>query len=307
MHPRIDHLDWNHLKAFLETAEAGTLSAAARRLGVSQPTLGRQVAAIERRLGVTLFERIGRSMSLTGTGVALLEHARAMGAAAEDLHRSATGRAQAVDGPVSVSATEVVGAFLLPPVLERLRREAPGIVVEVVLTDAISDLRRREADIAIRHLRPDQPDLIGRRIRDAPAGFYAAEAWVRRHGRPRTAADAAGLEFVGSDRSPAYADTLRALGLPIDAARFSCHAGSTLMHWLLVRQGLGIGVTMDEIARITPGVVRVLDAVPGPSVPIWLVTHRELRTSRRIRVVFDVLAEALAGDGAPAEAAGPVR
>ena len=299
MHARMDRSDWNHLRAFLETAEAGSLSAAARRLGVSQPTLSRRVAALERRLGVTLFERVGRSMAITDTGLALLDHARAMGAAAVDLDLAATGRAQDVDGTVSVSATEVVGAFLLPPVIARLRREAPGIVVEIVLTDAISDLRRREADIAVRHLSPDQPDLIGRRIRDARAGFYASTEWVRRHGHPRTAADAAGLAFVGSDRSPAYLATLRGLGLPVEPGQFSCRAGSTLMHWLLVRQGLGIGPMMDEIARITPDVVRVLDAVPTIEFPIWLVTHRELRTARRIRVVFDALAEALAEGGSP--------
>lgn len=296
MHPRMDPPDWNLLKAFLETAETGSLSAAARRLGLSQPTLSRQVAALEARLGVTLFERVGRSMAITGTGLALLEHARAMGAAAEDLHLAATGRAQAVDGTVSVSATEVVGACLLPPVLARLRREAPGIVVEVVLTDALSDLRRREADIAIRHLRPDPPDLIGRWVRDARAGFYASSSWVRRHGHPRTAAQAARHAFVGSDRSGRYLEYLRGLGLPVDADRFSCHAQSTMMHWVLVQQGLGIGPMMDEIARITPGVVRVLDDVPPVRFPIWLVTHRELRTSRPIRLVFDALADAL-GEG----------
>ena len=107
MHWCMDHLDWNQLKAFLETAETGSLSAAARKLGLTQPTLSRQVAAIERQLGVTLFERVGKAMVLSGTGLALLDPARVMGAAAEDLRMAATGQSQAVDGVVCISASEV--------------------------------------------------------------------------------------------------------------------------------------------------------------------------------------------------------
>lgn len=153
MHQRMDQLDWNHLKAFLETAETGSLSAAARKLGLTQPTLSRQVAAIERQLGVTLFERVGKAMVPTRTGLALLDHARVMGSAADELRLAASGQSEAVDGVVSISATEPVAAYLLPGVLARLRQQAPGIVIEVVTSDALSDLQRREADIAVRHVR----------------------------------------------------------------------------------------------------------------------------------------------------------
>lgn len=293
MQMRMDQPDWNQLKAFLETAETGSLSAAARKLGLTQPTLSRQVAAIERQLGVTLFERAGKAMVLTGTGLALLEHARVMGAAAEDLTLAATGQSQAVDGVVTISASEAVAAHLLPGVLARLRQQAPGIVIDLVASDALSDLRRREADIAVRHVRPDQPDLIGRFIRDASAGFYASTAWVQRHGHPRTAAQAVQQAFVGSDRAGRYLGYLQQHGLPLEVGNFSCYAENSSAHWALVRQGLGIGAMMDDIARGAPDVVRVLDDVPPVVFPIWLVTHRELRTARRIRVVFDLLAAAL--------------
>mgnify|MGYP006171458711 CR=1 FL=1 len=158
----MDNLDWNQLKAFLETAETGSLSAAARKLGLTQPTLSRQVAAIEQRMGVTLFERVGKSMALTPTGLDLLEHARAMGVAAEALVLAATGRSQAVGGVVSVSATDVVAAILLPPLVRQLRDQEPGIAIEVISSNALSDLLRREADIAIRHVKPEQPELIAR-------------------------------------------------------------------------------------------------------------------------------------------------
>lgn len=294
MQPRMDQPDWNQLLAFLETAETGSLSAAARKLGLTQPTLSRQVAAIERQLGVTLFERVGKAMVLTATGLALLEHARVMGAAAADLTLAATGQSQAVDGVVTISASEALAAHLLPGVVLRLREQAPGIVIDLVASDTLSDLRRREADIAVRHLRPDQPELIGRFLRDAQAGFYASTAWVQQHGHPRTAAQAARHTFVGSDRSGRYLGHLRQHGLPLEVANFSCYAENTMASWALVRAGLGIGAMMVDIAQAVPDVVRVLDEVPPVQFPIWLVTHRELRTARRIRLVFDLLADALA-------------
>lgn len=295
----MNQLDWNQLRAFLETADTGSLSAAARKLGLTQPTLSRQVAAIEHSMGVTLFERVGKTMALTPTGLDLLEHARAMGSAAEALSLAATGRSQAVDGVVSVSASDMVAASLLPPLVRRLREREPGIAIEVIATNALSDLQRREADIAIRHVKPEQPDLIARLIREATASFYASEDWVSIHGHPRTGEEAAQLPFVGSDHSGQYLGYLRQHGLPLTEANFSCYAEHSVAHWSLVREGLGIGAMLDEIARDTPGVVRVLDDVPPVRFPVWLVTHRELRTSRRIRVVFEALAQGLATDGEP--------
>ena len=290
----MNNLDWNQLKAFLETAETGSLSAAARKLGLTQPTLSRQVAAIEQSMGVTLFERVGKSMVLTPTGLDLLEHARAMGAAAEALSLAASGSSQAVRGVVSVSATDVVATTLLPPMVKKLHDQEPGITIDVIPSNALSDLLRREADIAIRHVKPEQPDLIARLVREASAHFYASESWVNAHGHPRSAEDAARLSFVGSDRSGQYLGYLRTHGLPLSEANFSCYADHSVAHWALVRQGMGIGVMMEEIANATPGMVRVLDDLPPVRFPIWLVTHRELRTSKRIRMVFDALAQGLA-------------
>ena len=290
----MDNLDWNQLKAFLKTAETGSLSAAARKLGLTQPTLSRQVAAIEQRMGVTLFERVGKTMALTPTGLDLLEHARTMGAAAEALRLVASGRSQAVGGVVSVSATYGMAAHFLAPLVRQLREKEPTISIEVIASDSLSDLLRREADIAVRHVKPDQPDLIARLVREATAHFYASEDWVRIHGHPRRAEEAAHLPFVGADRSGHFLGFLRQQGLPLSEANFSCYADHSIAQWSLVRHGMGIGAMADEIARDTPGIVRVLDDVPPVRFPIWLVSHRELRTSRPIRVVFDALAQGLA-------------
>ena len=294
MHLRMDKVDWNQLRAFLETAETGSLSAAARKLGQSQPTLSRQVAALELALGVTLFERVGKTMALTTTGQELLGHARVMGAAAHELGLAATGRSEEVSGVVSVATSDAVAAYLMPKILLQIREAAPGIQVEVVASDGFSDLLRREADIAIRHVRPEQPELIGRLVRHSSACFYASESWVREHGLPRTAEEAVQHDFIGMDRAGHYLQHMRSKGLQLSSANFRSYADNSVTYWEMVRQGLGIGAIMEEIARETPGMVRVLEDVSPFQLPIWLVTHRELRTARRIRIVFDLLAEILA-------------
>lgn len=290
----MDKVDWNQLRAFLETAETGSLSAAARKLGQSQPTLSRQVAALELALGVTLFERVGKTMALTTTGQELLVHARVMGAAAHELGLAATGRSEEVEGVVSVATSDAVAAYLMPKILMQIREAAPGIQVEVVASDGFSDLLRREADIAIRHVRPEQPELIGRLVRHSSACFYASESWVREHGLPRTAEEAVQHDFIGMDRAGHYLQHMRSKGLQLSSANFRSYADNSVTYWEMVRQGLGIGAIMEEIARETPGMVRVLEDVAPFQLPIWLVTHRELRTARRIRIVFDLLAEILA-------------
>ena len=290
----MDKVDWNQLRAFLETAETGSLSAAARKLGQSQPTLSRQVAALELALGVTLFERVGKTMALTTTGQELLGHARVMGAAAHELGLAAAGRSEEVEGVVSVATSDAVAAYLMPKILLQIRQAAPGIQVEVVASDGFSDLLRREADIAIRHVRPEQPELIGRLVRQSSACFYASESWVREHGLPRTAEEAVQHDFIGMDRAGHYLQHMRSKGLQLSSANFRSYADNSVTYWEMVRQGLGIGAIMEEIARETPGMVRVLEDVSPFQLPIWLVTHRELRTARRIRIVFDLLAEILA-------------
>ncbi|MEM7497923.1 MAG: LysR family transcriptional regulator [Pseudomonadota bacterium] len=296
--------DWNQTKAFLTTAETGSLSAAARRLGLSQPTLSRQVAALEEALGVTLFERLGRSLALTGAGRELLEHARAMGAAADRFSLTATGQAQDVEGLVRITASEGTAICHVPAILERLKRLAPGIVVEVVASNEIRDLQRREADIAIRHQRPEQPELITRRMPETTAHLYAATRWLDIAGRPGSLDALAEMPFVGIAEPAPLAERLNAIGLPVRAENIRFYSASGPVYWAMVRQGLGIGIMSREIAALAPEVEQVLPGLPPIPIPVWLVTHRELRTSRRIRLVFDLLAEALAPDAASKNGAG---
>lgn len=289
--------DWNRLRAFLVTAEEGSLSAAARALGLAQPTLGRQVAALEEELGVALFERVGRSLSLTRSGLELLEHARAMGEAAGRVSLVASGRVEAVEGEVTVTASDVISAWLLPPVLERLRQAAPGLSLEIVATNSLRDIRRREADIAIRHVEPQDGELIARRMPDMQARLYASRDLIaRRGGPPHDAAALSAWPFVGFERSDRFRLALNALGLSLTQGSFPLASENGVVAWHYVRAGLGVGAMIEEVARLSPEVECVLPELPAIPVPVFLVTHRELRTSRRIRIVFDHITALLAGD-----------
>jgi DNA-binding transcriptional LysR family regulator len=286
--------DWNHLRAFLETVETGSLSAAARRLGLTQPTLGRQVSALEDALGVLLFERVGRSLSLTPAGRELLDSARSMGEAASRLSIIASGQSQSIEGLVRITASDIVAAYTLPAILKRLHAQAPGVQVEIIAANDIRDLMRREADIAIRHVQPDQPDLIARRCRGTTAHLYAATSYLDALGRPDTAADLAEATFIGYGQGDGLVAELNARGLPVTDRNFRWITGSVVAAWEMLRQGLGVGVMFREVAANVEGVEPVLPELPPFEVPIWLAVHRELHTSRRIRLVFDLLAEALA-------------
>jgi DNA-binding transcriptional LysR family regulator len=285
--------DWNHIRAFDATASAGSLSAAARRLGLTQPTLSRQVAALEAELGVLLFERVGRKLVLTQTGLELLDHVRAMGEAAQSVALAATGRVQAISGRVSISATDGYAAYILPGIVQRIRAEAPEITVAIISSNALSNLRHREADIAIRHVRPTEQELTGHHLGDTEARFYASRDWVTRNGLPRTPSDLAGPALLGIDDTEIYVGYLRAIGIPMAADAFRLVSENSVVIWEMVRRGLGVAAMLREIAERTPGIVQLLPDLQLITVPVWLVTHRELNTSRRIRVVHDILREEL--------------
>ena len=285
--------DWNQARAFLVTVEEGSLSAAARALGMAQPTLGRQVRALEEGLGVTLFERGGHGLVLTPSGEALVEHVRAMGEAATRVSLTASGRNERVEGTVVVSMTELAAAYVMPPILAELRAIHPGIEIEVVVSNALSDLRRREADIAIRAVRPTDADLVGRKIWTDRAHLYAANAYLDRAGDPKTPEALARLDHIGFRENGPYLQALNAYGVPVTEASFPLRCAEQLVQWRMIRQGLGVGVMVERIGDAEPTVRRAAPWLAPFEFDVWLVAHREVRTSRRVRIVFDHLAEAL--------------
>lgn len=288
--------DWNQVRAFLATVEEGSLSAAARRLGAAQPTIGRQIAALEAELGVALFERSGRSPVLTASGAQLVDHARAMADAATGLSLAALGQSTAIEGLVRITASDLMTVEVLPDALALLAERAPGVKIELIAANDLSDLIQREADIAVRHVRPMQSDLIAKLIRDETAQFYAATAYLERRGRPSTLEELAGHDFISFGDEDLLIRELNKLNLSLTSENFRHGSKNAFAAWALVRRGLGVAIMSDRLGGAAEEVEPVLPDMRPLSFPVWLVAHRELRSSRRIRVVWDVLEEVLSAD-----------
>ncbi len=286
--------DWNRARAFLVTAEEGSLSAAARALGMAQPTLGRQVDALEQELGVVLFERVGRGLTLTPSGLELLDHVRAMGEAAGRVSLTSFGQSQSIEGTICIAASETYAAMILPPIIDKLRLMEPGIKIEIVASNSPSDLRRREADIAIRNFRPTEPDLIAKKIRDVPARLYATPGYLKRIGNPKLPYDLRDADFISIDGTGMFLKGLNSIGLNLTERNLPILSENYLVMWAMVKQGVGIGILDGNIGDAELLVERVLPDLEPLMFPIWLVAHRDLATSRRIRMVFDLLATELA-------------
>ncbi|MHA1549155.1 MAG: LysR family transcriptional regulator [Alphaproteobacteria bacterium] len=292
-------LDWSHIQTFVAVAEHGSLSAAARRLGGSQPTMGRHIAALEAVLGVALFARTSAGLELTATGLDLLHDARGMATSANRLALVAEGRSTALSGTVRITASEIVATYTLPAILTALRREEPEIEIEVVASNATENLLQREADIAIRMYRPAQADVIARKVGDLEVGMFGAHAYIERRGAPRDLADFASHDVVGYDRDEQIIDGFREAGMLVDRHFFSFRCDNQVVAWNMVVAGFGVGFNQLEIGRAEPRVVRLLPEADLPTLPVWLAAHAELKTSARVRRVFDYLAEALSHASKP--------
>ncbi|MEH6552003.1 MAG: LysR family transcriptional regulator [Pseudomonadales bacterium] len=286
------NFDWNRTRAFLVTAEEGTLSAAAKALGMTQPTLSRQVAALEAELGITLFERVGQRLVLTGSGMGLLEHARSMGDAALLFSLSASGQSQRIEGSVVVSAGELDAAFRLPKIIAKLRREEPGIDIEVVVTNAPSDLKRREADIAIRNFHPQQNDLIAKKLGEEAIWLYGTQDYVA--GLPPSAdfSEHTNLQIIGFERSNAVYDLLNQQGWQLSNKNFQLVTSFQILQLGLCKEGAGLIFFPESMGDKDSSLIRAFDNMgPVMRLPVWLVCHQELRTSLRVRRVFDFIAD----------------
>ena len=288
--------DWNRARAFLVTAEEGSLAAAARSMGMTQPTLGRQVAALESEIGFDLFTRRGRGLELTPNGIKLLEHVRLMGDAANQFSLSASGKSDQIEGDVSITASELLSTFMLPSMIKALRQLEPGIEIEIHSTNEQRDINRREADIAVRSVRPTQPELIAKRRCSVQGHLYAAKSYLKQLGDPPTIDELNKAHFIDTENPDRLMELLNSQGLTLNKQNFPVISNSHMVQWELVKQGVAITVTLEEIGDNEPLVERVvISDLPLINIDLWLVTHNELRTNRRIRRVFDFLVSAFAG------------
>ncbi len=287
-------IDWSRLQSFASVAEHGSLSGAARATGASQPTLSRHIAALEDEIGVRLFDRTSEGLVLTAAGAEIYASAQAMTDAANQIGLIASGRSQEVKGSVRITASDTVASQVLPPMLAALRQAEPQISIELVASNETHNLLKREADIAVRMFRPTQNDVITRKVGELKLGFFASTDYLARRGRPTSVADAAAHDFIGFDKSDAMIEGFRQQGIPVDRSFFPFRTDALYVHLDLVRAGCGIGLLHVEAALDLEGVEPLLEDIPVPPLEFWLTAHAELRTSPRIRRVYDFLAERIA-------------
>lgn len=287
--------DWNLLRSFLCVFDSGSFSAASRRLNVSQPTLGRHITLLEEALGATLFERGREGATPTSDAEAIAAEARAIAESADAIATKAQGRAASVEGTVRITASEIVSTYLLPPLIAALLEKWPKIEIELAPSNEVQNLLRRDADIAIRMVRPAQLDLIARKVNEMAIGMFAHNDYIARRGVPREPNDLQGHIIIGYDRSDLILRGFREAGMKIDRHFFRFRCDDQVAAWEAVCLGVGAGFGPLFMAGQRSDLQRINLGFTIPPLPMWLVTHREMRTSALIRTVYDELAAALAG------------
>lgn len=289
----LKNLDWSLLRAFLSVAQTGSLSAAARQMGASQPTIGRHIQTMEAQLGVTLFQRHAKGFNLTQTGAELLPYAQAMEDAAQKLALIASGEQSDLAGTVRLTASVIVANYVLPPILADLRQQEPGITLELVASDRSDNLLFREADIAVRMYRPTQLDLTALHIGDLPIGAYAAATYLDRVAAPVDPSDLLTHDLVGFDRDDTILRAMRLGGLAVTDKSFVLRTDHPTVYWEFVRAGGGIGFGQVGIAERDPTLRRILPDLPIPPLELWLTAPVQTRHTPRMARVWDHLKSAL--------------
>jgi DNA-binding transcriptional LysR family regulator len=282
---------WDLYGAFLAVMQTGSLSGASRALGVAQPTVRRQIEALEEALGVALFTRAPNGLTPTDVAHTTLPHAEAIAASARALVRIATAPLDADRGTVRITCSEILGAEVLPKMLAPLLHAHPGLSIELVPNNRNEDLLRREADVAIRMIAPTQAGLVRKRAGTIALGFFATPQYLSKHGAPKSWAELTRSHaLIGPDRARAPLDALAAAGMPLSPRDLLLRTDSDLAALAAVRAGVGIGIAQCPLAT---GLVRVLPALRF-SLEAWVVTHEDLKNVRRVRLVVDHLTTELA-------------
>ena len=288
--------DWDDYRFFLAVSETGSLSAAARRLGVTQPTVGRRISDLERRLGARLFDRMSHGYELTAAGQRISELAARIEYTAFAIEQRVSGEDAQLNGRVSITTSEGLGICWLAPRLAKLRERYPDIDIELVLGIGALDLVRREADVALRIGNPGCEELVGRRVGDVHCGLYASDAYLARHGEPTTLDDLSHHTIIESVRELANLAQVRRLRDIAKAAKVGVRCNNITAQVVAARAGLGILALPNYMVGCAPGLRRVLACLFDSKLDLWLLTHRDLRQTARVRAVLDFLAAELRDD-----------
>lgn len=285
--------DWALWRSFAAVISEGSLSGAARSLGLSQPTVGRHVETLEADLGLSLFERGLTGLKPNPTALRLYEPIKAARAALAEAAILAAGAQDESGGTVRLTASTMISNYVLPDILATTRTLYPRIAIETVPSDSAENLLMREADIAVRMFRPTQLELVTRHLGDIPLVPVAHERYLARRGRPTSVAELWAHDILGFDRSDAIIAHARSMGFEITRDHFMVRSDDQTHLWELLKAGMGIGFAQQNLARRTPGLVILPIDLAIPPLPIWLTTHRELFTSHRIRAIYDAVADGL--------------
>lgn len=285
--------DWSLTQAFLATAESGSLSAAARQLGRSQPTVGRQIQALEEQLGVTLFQRAPRGLVLTEVGQKVLPFAQSLAEQAGRLSLAAESTSGTLEGTVRITASDIMATYVMPDLLRELMEAEPLIQIEVVASNDLQNLLTREADIAVRMTRPDQNDVISQKVGEVAFGLYGADSYIQKNGAPQSFEDLENHVMLGFDQSDMILRRVRDMGYEVEREAFRFRTDNQITYTNALRAGVGIGGCSHLLAKQFGGLTPVLPQMKLAPLPAYLVAHQELRTSARIRRVYDYLAKAL--------------
>lgn len=286
-------ISWDLIRTFEAVAKTGSLSAAARMLQLTQPTVGRHVDLLEEALNVALYVRSREGMRLTDKGEDLVVDAKEMLASAVGLERRATGLDEDLSGVVRISANEIFGVMVLPRIMPRFMDVNPDIDIELIVSNSVANLMQRDADVSVRMFRPTQNDLIARKITELPLGLFAHRDYLTAHPAPQKLRDLHEHRFIGFDRETSLIDVARSLGESFTSSDFIFRSDSILAHFEAIRSGVGIGVTHKGLAVHWPEVEQVLPKVKLPKLDLWITCHSEVRHNKRIRLLMDFLAHEL--------------
>lgn len=286
--------NWEHWRTFLAVIEDGSLSGAARALQLTQPTVGRHIDALEAATGARLFTRSRNGLNPTQLALSLVPQAHAMATAADNLVRTASGERGEARGTVRLTASEIVGTLVLPPMLSAFRAAHPAIEIELALSNRNENLLRRDADIAVRMMRPQQEAIVARHVGAARIGLFAHRDYAARHGLPQRVEDLGSHPIVGIDRDEALLDGVSIAGRPLSREMFALRCDSDVAQLMAVKAGFGIGACHLGLAADDPDLVPVLPETAEFGYEMWVAMHEDLRDTRRVRLMFDHLVEALA-------------
>lgn len=285
-------LQWETQRAFLAVLRTGSLSGAARMLGIAQATARRRIEALEQSVGVSLFIRSPQGLLPTDMARELIGHVEAMAVAANAFNRAASADAAAAGGTVRLTSGQLLGVEVLPPMLRTLRHSHPQLSIELSVSNRLQALARQEADVAVRIRRPTEATVVTRKVGDLHVGLYATAELLAQVGAPESLLQLEDYPLIGPDRDLAQTELLEQHGFNCHSARTVIRTDDHLAQFAALRAGLGIGVCASQLAQ-RHGLVRVLPDQVGFDVDVWVAMHQDMRRVPRVAVVFEGVGAAL--------------